>query len=84
MTKKQRAQVVELLRCAHEARGIGNAAEFLGLYRGPAWGAAINAWEATADAITEARGNLAGVTYEDVCLEAAASVEEGSWPGADQ
>lgn len=80
MTKKQREQVVELLRCAADVQGIGNAASALDLIDGPFWGAAIKAWESTADVITEKRGHMSGISYEDICLEAAARVEEGQWP----
>ena len=80
MTKRQRAQVVELLRCAHEVHGIGAAAEYLELYAGTEWGLAIKAWEDTSDAILSRRGNLLGITYEHVCLEAAQRVEDHQWP----
>ena len=90
MTKKQRALVVELLRCGadlhrvgladdtgphHVFGGIGVATNFLDASY-EAWEAAKDSWEAVAASMTD----FTGWTYGDVCLEAAARVEEGSWP----
>jgi hypothetical protein len=87
VTRKERAQVVELLRCAHDVAGIGRAAEWLGYdllvdgaWSEPVWQRAVYAWESTSDLIFAAKGTLSGVTYEDVCLEAAQRVEDKEWP----
>ena len=84
MTKRERAQVVELLRCAADFRddgsvwphdeklnGIGAARSWLGL-GDEYWERAVDAREAV-----YADGEM---SYRAACLEAAARVEEGSWP----
>jgi len=90
MTKRQRAQVVELLRCANDVYRVGRD----GFFGGTAvacvwihgeresdqvrriWRLANAAWDAAAGSMTDLRT----WSYADVCLEAAARVEEGSWP----
>lgn len=93
MTKKQRAQVVELLRCAADLGIVGNipcpltgAAHDLGLMR---WTSAIdyerdevvriadNAVACTKE-IDEEPGSWRG--FGERCLEAAQRVAERSWP----
>jgi hypothetical protein len=86
MTKRQRAQVVELLRCAADLwqRGMGGigAAEvaFVGEQAArPIWKIACRAWESASNSI-HPETRFAGWSYGDVCLLAAARVEEGSYP----
>jgi hypothetical protein len=78
MTKRKRAQVVELLRCAADLwvcgeGGIGNAAFHLDSHM--VWLSAVSSWDRAAESMCI----WADVTYGDVCLEAAANVEDGSW-----
>lgn len=73
MTKKQRAQVVELLRCAADLNGIGNAAYAMGIEHGQVHDLAI-------DATRCVRVRIGHGEYAIGCLEAAARVEERSWP----
>ncbi len=85
MTKRQRAQVVELLRCgAHDwncrGGGTGTAASALGLFNTLIHIAAVKAWNDTCDLIACTPLGLAGITFADTCLEAAQRVEEGTWP----
>jgi hypothetical protein len=79
VTKRERAAVVELLRCAAEIHrvgcddvygGIGVATNWLDVSF-EIWECAKNEWERVADAL----GGLKGWTYSDVCLEAAARLE---------
>jgi hypothetical protein len=90
LTRKQREQVVELLRCAADERSDGVGIN--GMWDGSKWlgvlvGSRLSnaAWDAL-DSIT------CGHDYDYICvgrvderyrhrlLEAAALVEEGSWP----
>ena len=71
MTKRQRAQVVELLRCAADQNiSLGIAACYLGLSD---WHRhqAFLPWDSSYNWFSD---------YREQCLEAAARVEEGSWP----
>ncbi len=77
MTKRQRAKVVELLRCAADRQSIGYAAAALDEWHTPPHNDAIRAWE---DTVSSLYMPLTGTTYSDVCLEAAQRVEEGTWP----
>lgn len=79
MTKRERAQVVELLRCAADgvdriAMPFTTAAEILGLRYMPAYSLAKDAFNATpfVDVTTD--------EWHRRFLEAAARVEEGSYP----
>lgn len=76
MTKRQRAQVVELLRCAADLHvgdsdtGLAHATDAL---------EADHLWKLALEARVAARSD--GPTeYLHTCLEAAARVEEGSYP----
>jgi hypothetical protein len=75
LTKKQRAEVVELLRCAADREyGIRTTSNWL-YFRGlrisfQAEEAAMEAWWSV-----PSRDD-----HRQACLEAAARVEEGSWP----
>lgn len=79
VTKRQRAQVVELLRCAadrcifDDTFAFGWTRSALGLRQG---GKIHNL---TCRALTETVG-LHGFDWRRDLLEAAARVEEGSWP----
>ena len=86
MAKRQREQVVELLRCAADVgrnsnEGLYSVAGYLDLgtwntknYKDPTvWCIACDARNAVF-----AKGLWCGYWHE--CLEAAARVEEGSWP----
>lgn len=80
MTPKQRADVVELLRCAADCWhtigcGIGGAWHLLQC-DGEIHDAAVKAWDMTARN-HEYPTVIRGYTYADMCLEAAARVEEG-------
>jgi hypothetical protein len=80
MTKRERAQVVELLRCGadlfvSQGNGIGAASSFL-LSQNAVFEAAVTAWDETVTGLFDLRG----FGYAEVCLEAAARVEEGSSP----
>lgn len=89
LSKKQREQVVELLRCAADLAETGR---YSALFGGPAVAAArcikpasavsVHASKAARDAAP--RGEKEGARNADdfigVALEAAARVEEGSWP----
>lgn len=82
MTKKQRAQVAKLLRCAADyydhgffgCNGIGTASSGLGLDdpHDPIWETAV---QARRDADRDGSAD-----YAISCLKAAARVEEGLWP----
>ena len=74
MTKSQRAQVVELLRCAVDVRSLG-AAKTAGEFSDKTWTLACKA--RTAVSVEFGPGVL---PYHLQCLEAAARVEEKSWP----
>jgi hypothetical protein len=72
MTKREREQVVELLRVAADTRGIGDARQALRL----PWLGRIHSL--SLNAISGAGKPRRGWRW--LCLEAAARVEEGSWP----
>jgi hypothetical protein len=77
MTKKQRAQVVELLRCAADAGGMlaGTVAAWPDTLTDEQCGLIINAHHETFFAKSfDERDRV------QACLEAAQRVEEGSWP----
>ena len=84
LSKKQRAQVVELLRCAADLHtiglgGVGMATSWLygdAHPEPPCWFQCVLAWNDAVNTFT----SWGGTTYADVCLEAAQRVEEGSWP----
>lgn len=87
MTKKQRAQVVELLRCAADSRvdGVG----LNGMWDGanlvcPTETVERIAWDAVMSLQRSSRPRqVVGVVdehYRHELLEAAQRVEEGSWP----
>ena len=83
MTRRQREQVVELLRCAADlarfsyAEGIHTAAYELDMLIPPA-GTKLK--EMAIRARREVNVDMGFGPYEDSCLEAAARIEEGSWP----
>lgn len=84
MTNEEREQVVELLRCAADVGGLGKAYE-------RAYGVAMlqvnpktrrerhPVWWLAMKARTDLNDGR-WTRYADTCLEAAARVEEGSWP----
>ena len=75
MTKRERAQVVELLRCAADlAASEQYIDDAFDLYSGAAYGLAVSAW---VHVICEGER---GAGFGCALLEAAARVEEGSWP----
>ena len=88
MTKRQRAQVVELLRCAADTRvdGIG----LNGMFDGERWASDSKlTTEIAWDAVLSVQEGFNGVRrvigviderYRYELLEAAQRVEEGSWP----
>jgi hypothetical protein len=85
VTKKEREQVVDLLRCAADewftvGGGIATAARDIGVFNTQTRLVAVAAWERAADVICFWNRDLSGFSYGHVCLEAAARVEEGSWP----
>jgi hypothetical protein len=86
MTKRQRAQVVELLRVAADINGIASAFELMtgievtgahyqpgGRRNYPIWDMAVRAREAVAD-------DGQWTEYRWSCLEAAQRVEDHQWP----
>lgn len=84
LTKKQREQIVALLRCAADVErtsgddGILTAADAFGCKVWPISLIERAAWQArndAMDAISDAQD-----WHADVLLEAAMRVEEGSWP----
>ena len=82
LTRKQREQVVELLRCTvWECQRVRNA----GLY-GVAHQLGLRTWERRSHTVwkaaRDARMHVADPTldYAAACLEAAQLVEEGLWP----
>lgn len=92
MTKKQRAQVVELLRCAADAcaidssQGLYSVARDLGF---DTWdsaaaknlpAAAAFVWNQACHARNHVHGNGYWYGYWHECLEAAQRVEDGEWP----
>jgi hypothetical protein len=87
MTRRERAQVVELLRCAADCRpdnvglnGMFDTACWLDLeghWQDKAW-QAINAVP-THSTVFQVVGTV-DEEYRRVLLEAAARVEEGTWP----
>ncbi len=81
MTRKQREQVVELLRCGADLRSITAAGYALGHCDGinPCTSVFVLAVKAYTDMpdVIHAGGYHA---WPHSCLEAAQRVEEGSWP----
>jgi len=78
--KSERAQVVELLRCAADLHitdgqfgGLWSAGTHLDLSHSYLWNLA---YQARRDAYNE----IGGETYLDSCLLSAARIEEGSYP----
>lgn len=87
MTKRERAQVVELLRCAADNAqhrpwsGVYSTAVELGLLN--PWrrfAAGVVAWRRAGAARRAVHGEGAWLGYEHECLEAAARIEEGGYP----
>lgn len=81
MTKRQRAQVVELLRCAADVSSIVRAAYNTGHADG------VNPCSRVFLLAREAYGDIPGVIHAEgyyhhpeFCLEAAQLVEDGEWP----
>lgn len=73
MTPSHRARVVELLRCAADVRGIGDARQALGLpWLGRAHCHALEAIQSVGDNRRR--------SWRYLCLEAARRAEEKSWP----
>lgn len=86
MTKRQRAQVVELLRCAADISATATdreTAPFILAGAGAHRDIYNVAWRARCDTM---RGSLGEVLecgnnqYAELLLEAAMRVEEGTWP----
>jgi hypothetical protein len=87
MTKRQRAQVVELLRCAADVcaidsgHGLYSVAHLLGF---DTWDSAFakgnNALAYVWDQACQALNHVHADGYWHECLEAAQRVEEGTWP----
>lgn len=89
MTKRQRAQVVELLRCAADvcladsSHGLYSVAHLMGH---DTWdtvtvtGGSALVWNMARRARNHVHGNGYWWGYWHECLEAAARVEEGTWP----
>jgi hypothetical protein len=78
MTRRQRAQVVELLRCAADrcdpfdtALGFASTAYAVGTSHEVRY--------LTCDALVETVGDR-GNDWQAACLEAALRVEQGEWP----
>lgn len=87
MTRKQRAQVVELLRCAADGRGHGNGLATVGYSTGECDG--INPCSKVYALASAAYVEISGISSEWYwasyrmrrgLLEAAARIEEGSYP----
>jgi hypothetical protein len=73
LTKRERAQVVELLKCGADVGSLGMASFVMG--------GDNNIWAYAVDAQTEVfRERGWRLNYETACLEAAARVEAGQWP----
>lgn len=85
MTKRERAKVVELLRCAADGRGAGRGLVMAGYATGHCDGVhpCSKVYALACDAYTQIHG-IPSVWYwvrsRGPLLEAAARVEEGSWP----
>jgi hypothetical protein len=89
MTKRERAQVVELLRCTADVCSIDSSQ---GLYTvahrcgfdtwdtAAVTGGSMRVWEFACYARNHVHQNGYWFGYWHECLEAAARVEEGSWP----
>lgn len=80
MTKRERAQVVELLRCAADEQNVWRAAfkgGFSGKVRTLAYDVHAYVWERRD---SELYLRLNSVPYRERLLECVAVVEEGSWP----
>jgi hypothetical protein len=80
VTRKERAQVVELLRCAADLHvidgqfgGLWSAGVHLEMSHSPLWNIA---YAARRDAYNE----IGGETYLESCLLAAQRVEDKEWP----
>lgn len=89
MTKRERSQLVELLRCAADARlpfKLSDAGYALGHADGighcsQVYSFAMTAMNVVYDDAIKARRRIEGPRVERwLHLEAAARVEEGSWP----
>lgn len=84
LTAKQREEVVELLRCAADLANMDEgvlitAASRLGIsLSSRVFVCACMAWDEVLWA--EQRGDIKPISNRDLCLEAAARVEERSWP----
>lgn len=77
MTKRERAQVVKLLRCAADDAQTGaftRAQEAIGPVSGCVYYNAVSAFDSSPFVGFDTEG------YRERLLEAAARVEEGSWP----
>ena len=83
LSKKRRAQVVELLRCTvwecqrERNAGLYGVARQLGLRTWDQRGHGV--WKAARDARLSIDAGLL-MDYADSCLEAAQLVEDGDWP----
>lgn len=81
MTKRQRAQVVELLRCAADRSSLADAGYSMGHCDGIHPCARVYAFAARAyETLPDIIHGGGWYSYPEALLEAAACVEEGSWP----
>lgn len=91
MTKKQREQVVELLRCAADACNVDSSHGLYSVARmmnHDTWDSAAaktprgdaTVWHQACLARNHVHANGYWFGYWHECLEAAQRVEEGSWP----
>jgi hypothetical protein len=84
VTKREREQISKMLRCAADewhARGcgLGSAAAGMGHSQSLLHHAAHAIWDQTCTRVQSRAFGLTGVTYADVCLEAAQLVKEGDF-----
>jgi hypothetical protein len=77
MTKREREQVVELLRCGASVSNIWEATRFIGASKRTM----AHAYKAMAEAEQDVCiSTEIGELYLTSCLEAASRVEEETWP----
>ncbi len=80
MTKQEREQAVELLRCAaDQSLSIARTGEHLGIHPNGMVALAIDA-RCGVDGEIHARGLQRDFDYYDTCLEAVQRVEDEEWP----
>ena len=81
MTKKQRAQVVELLRCVWGTPyTVRECAVALGISE-DVWRVADDiSWDVLMEILKTTKRTAGDSTYDTACLEAAARIEQGELP----